>query len=447
MKINNGYLEEILRIGLPITMQSILQASYSLVDQIMVGTLGTMSIAGSGLVGKFSSLVNFTLAAVASVTSILVAQYHGNKDRDGINKGFFSCLYLAMAVMLLFLLPCLWIPDTILSVYTTDFEMVKEAVPYFTAIALSFIPMTLTMQFSALLRSIEKSKVPLYAGIASMIGNIIFNYLFIFGKMGMPCLGLIGAGIGTLLARSIESILLLGVLVFMRKKEELYLQPVSLFYTKQYKKIALIVFPILFNEFSWSVGENIYAAIYGRIGTQAVAAMTLTNPLQGMFIGMFSGVSAAATVMVGKRLGRDEKEEAYAIGKYLAKVSAAGACLASVLLIIISDCYISLFRIEAQVAETTKRILFVLALLLIVKILNMVIAGGILRSGGKTQYTLYIDLIGTWVFGVPFGLLAAFVWKLPIESVYFLLSMEEVVRLFITFAVFKRKIWMNNVTS
>ena len=233
----------------------------------------------------------------------------------------------------------------------------------------------------------------------------------------------------------------------MRKKEELYLQPVSLFYTKQYKKIALIVFPILFNEFSWSVGENIYAAIYGRIGTQAVAAMTLTNPLQGMFIGMFSGVSAAATVMVGKRLGRDEKEEAYAIGKYLAKVSAAGACLASVLLIIISDCYISLFRIEAQVAETTKRILFVLALLLIVKILNMVIAGGILRSGGKTQYTLYIDLIGTWVFGVPFGLLAAFVWKLPIESVYFLLSMEEVVRLFITFAVFKRKIWMNNVTS
>ena len=247
MKIKNGYLEEILRIGLPITMQSILQASYSLVDQIMVGTLGTMSIAGSGLVGKFSSLVNFTLAAVASVTSILVAQYHGNKDRDGINKGFFSCLYLAMAVMLLFLLPCLWIPDTILSVYTTDFEMVKEAVPYFTAIALSFIPMTLTMQFSALLRSIEKSKVPLYAGIASMIGNIIFNYLFIFGKMGMPCLGLIGAGIGTLLARSIESILLLGVLVFMRKKEELYLQPVSLFYTKQYKKIALIVFPILFN--------------------------------------------------------------------------------------------------------------------------------------------------------------------------------------------------------
>ena len=441
------YLKEILQIGLPITLQSILQSSYNLVDQIMVGTLGTVSIAGSGLVGKFSSLAAFTLASVASVTSILVAQYHGSKDKEGISRSFFSCLYMALAVMAVFIAACLLIPDGILSIYTTDMEMIAEAIPYFIVVAVSFLPMTLTMQFSALLRSIEKSKFPLYAGIAAMFLNVVLNYIFIFGKWGMPRLGLLGAGIGTLLSRTVECLVQLLFIIQLCRKEELYLKAISLLNLEQYRRISIIVFPLLINEFSWSVGENIYAAIYGRIGTDAVAAMTLTNPLQGMFIGMFSGVSTAATVMVGKRLGRDEKDEAYGIAKYLAKIAAIGAIVVSFILLAISDWYVRLYDVEPEVIETTKKIIVVLAVYLIVKISNMVIAGGVLRSGGKTKYTLYIDLIGTWIFGVPLGLLAAFVWKMPIEQVYFILSLEEVVRLLIVFSIFKKKIWMNNVTK
>lgn len=441
------YMKEILQIGLPITLQSILQASYSLVDQVMVGTLGTLSIAGGGLVGKFSSLATFTLSSIASVTSILVAQYHGNKDKEGISKSFFSCLYMALAVMAVFMAACLILPEGILAIYTTDTEMIKAAVPYFMVIAVSFLPMTLTMQFSALLRSIEKSKFPLYAGMAAMLLNVIFNYIFIFGKLGMPKLGLLGAGIGTLLSRSVECFVQLFFILGLCQKQELYLHPVSIFKLEQYQKISIIALPLLFNEFSWSVGENIYAAIYGRIGTQAVAAMTLTNPLQGMFIGMFTGISTAATVMTGKRLGRDEKEESYNIACYLTKVAAIGSIIVSFVLVSLSNWYVGLYEVEPEVARTTKRIIFVLAVYLIVKILNMVVAGGVLRSGGKTKYTLYIDMLGTWVFGVPLGLLGAFVLKLPIEGVYALLSFEEVVRLFITFVIFKKKLWMNNVTK
>lgn len=441
------YLKEILQIALPITVQSILQASYSLVDQVMVGTLGTVSIAGGGLVGKFSSLAAFTLSSIASVTSILVSQYHGSKDKEGISKSFFSCLYMALAVMALFMAACFILPDGILAMYTTDTEMIQAAVPYFIVIAVSFLPMTLTMELSSLLRSIEKSKFPLYAGIAAMLLNVIFNYIFIFGKLGMPRLGLLGAGIGTLLSRSVECMMQLFFILRLCKKQELYLRPVSIFKLEQYQKISIIALPLLINEFSWSVGENIYAAIYGRIGTESVAAMTLINPLQGLFIGMFSGVSTAATVMTGKRLGRDEKDEAYRIAKYLAKVGAIGSIIVSFILVAISNVYVGLYDVEPEVVETAKRIIYVLAIYLIVKISNMIIAGGVLRSGGKTKYTLYIDLVGTWVFGVPLGLLSAFVFKWPIEAVYALLSFEEVVRLMITLIVFKKKIWMNNVTK
>lgn len=441
------YMKEILQIGLPITLQSILQASYSMVDQIMVGTLGTLSIAGGGLVGKFSSLAAFTLSSIASVTSILVSQYHGSKDKEGISKSFFSCLYMALTVMALFMTACLILPEGILSMYTPDSEMVKVAVPYFLVMAISFLPMTLTMEFSALLRSIEKSKFPLYAGMASMLLNVIFNYIFIFGKLGMPRLGLLGAGIGTLLSRTVECLVQLFFIMRLCQKQELYLHPVSILKLEQYQKISIIALPLLINEFSWSVGENIYAAIYGRIGTASVAAMTLINPLMGMFIGMFSGVSTAATVMTGKRLGRDEKDEAYSIAKYLAKVGAIGSIIVSVILIAISNLYVNLYDVEPQVIETSKRLIYVLAAYLIVKISNMIIAGGVLRSGGKTKYTLYIDMLGTWVFGVPLGLIGAFILKWPIEGVYALLSFEEVIRLIITLIVFKKKIWMNNVTK
>lgn len=331
--------------------------------------------------------------------------------------------------------------------YTPDTAMVQAAVPYFIVIAISFLPMTLTMEFSALLRSIEKSKFPLYAGMAAMLLNVIFNYIFIFGKLGMPKLGLLGAGIGTLLSRTVECLVQLFFIMRLCGKQELYLHPVSILKLEQYQRISIIALPLLLNEFSWSVGENIYAAIYGRIGTESVAAMTLINPLQGMFIGMFSGVSTAATVMTGKRLGRDEKEEAYSIAKYLAKVGAIGSIIVSVILVAISNLYVGLFEVEAQVLETSKRIIYVLAVYLIVKISNMIIAGGVLRSGGKTQYTLYIDMLGTWVFGVPLGLLGAFVFKWPVEAVYALLSFEEVVRLIITLIIFKKKIWMQNVTK
>jgi Na+-driven multidrug efflux pump len=187
-------------------------------------------------------LVAFTLASIASVTSILVSQYQGTKDKEGINNSFFSCLYMALAVLTAFMTACLFLPDRILSMYTLDTEMIQAAVPYFIVIAISFLPMTLTMEFSSLLRSIEKSKFPLYAGMISMLLNVIFNYIFIFGKLGMPRLGLLGAGIGTLLSRSIECIVLLLFILQLCRRQELYLKPTVMIKREQYKKILLLYF-------------------------------------------------------------------------------------------------------------------------------------------------------------------------------------------------------------
>ena len=203
--------------------------------------------------------------------------------------------------------------------------------------------------------------------------------------------------------------------------------------------------PILVCEFMWSLGENIYAGIYGHLGTEPCAAMTLINPIQGLMIGALCGLSQAAGVIIGKRLGSREYDEAYSESKKLMYYGFAGAIILSVVILIIKPFYVELYQVEESVKIITQQILVAYAIIAPFKVLNMILGGGIIRSGGKTKYTMGVDLIGTWVFGVPLGLLTAFVLKLSIPYVYFILSLEECVRFVISLILFKKKSWMQSL--
>lgn len=200
-------------------------------------------------------------------------------------------------------------------------------------------------------------------------------------------------------------------------------------------------------EASWSLGENVYAAIYGRIGTEQSAAMTLTAPIQGLAIGALCGLSQAAGVIVGKRLGGEDYDGAYRAAKRLMVYGAVGASVLCAVVLLTSGAYVEIYQVSRTVKRLTRQILFVYALAAPFKVLNMILGGGILRSGGRTAYVMGIDMLGTWGFGVPLGLLGAFVWRLPIASVYLLLSLEECIRFAISMAVFRRKRWMRRLVG
>jgi len=206
-----------------------------------------------------------------------------------------------------------------------------------------------------------------------------------------------------------------------------------------------ILAPILVCEFMWSLGENMYAVIYGRLGTESCAAMTMTGPVQGLMIGLLSGVSQAAGIMIGRHLGKGDYETAYRDARKLMGCGLVGSVVLSLLLVQLGGVYVSLYNVEPQVQRTTYLILLAFAVISPIKVQNMILGGGIIRSGGMTRYVMWIDMIGTWVFGVPLGFLAAFVWQLPIPLVYLILSMEEAVRLFISLVVFRKKSWMRQL--
>lgn len=165
--------------------------------------------------------------------------------------------------------------------------------------------------------------------------------------------------------------------------------------------------PILASEFLWSLGQNVESAVYGHIGTASLAAYTLTCPIQELVVGALSGLSAAAGVMVGKRLGRKEYDEAYRESGRIMKAGLLGAALISALLILLAGAYTDLYRVDREVKAIGKALLIVFALYAPAKVENMILGGGIIRSGGRTGAIILIDTVGTWCLGIPLCLFAA----------------------------------------
>lgn len=440
-----AFYKSVFRIALPVTLQSLLQASFSVIDQVMIGQMGSGSIAAIGLGGKFASLYSVVLSAVAAAAGIMISQYIGKKEEQEVSRSFFANLLLALALAAVFGILCLLVPETIMGIYTKDEATRGLAAEYLSVLAFSFIPMAVSMVTSTLMRCLDGAVFPLCASFAAVLLNTGLNYLLIFGKWGFPRLGVNGAALATAVSQTACCILTLLFLARHLRHRKMRLVFLYRFDKKRRLQYLGILGPILACEFLWSLGENVYAAIYGNMGTAACAAMTLTVPVQTLMTGALGGLAQAASILVGRSLGSREYEKAYRDSKTLMAYGLAGSILLAVLLGVSRPFYLSVYQVEDQVRTMTMQVLLVYAAIAPVKICNMILGGGILRSGGKTKYVMWIDLIGTWLFGVPLGLLSAFAWRLSIPFVYGFLSLEECVRLGISAAVFRKKRWMNRL--
>lgn len=444
---NKEFYQKIQKVAIPITIQSLLQSALSLIDQIMIGHLGSASIAGVGLAGKFSTLFSVIMNAIVTVAGILIAQYKGSKNKEGINTSFFTNLYFSLTVVFVFILLSFAFPTQIMGLYSEDPLTIEQSAIYLRIMALGFAPQTITLMLSALLRNMEAAKLATIASGISVVSNTFLNYLFIFGVGIFPEMGVAGAALATCLARCIELVIILVLFSRMKDKKGIQLKVVFKFDKSLIKKIGYILAPILLCEFLWSLGENVYAVIYGHIGTEACAAMTLTYPIQGLAIGALSGISSAAGIIVGESLGAGKRDKAYMEAKKLIKISVIGSIIVGIIVSALSGWYVQLYNVGADTKQVTIYILYAYSLVLCGKVINMVLGGGVLRSGGQTKYIMYIDMVGTWLIGVPLGYITAYVLKLPIYYVYFILSMEEYVRVLLEAYLFKSKRWMKNLAE
>lgn len=436
------FVKSLCKIAIPVTIQSMLQASFSIVDQVMIGQLGEENISAVGLCGNYSLIFSVVIGAVGTVAGILIAQFLGAEDKKEAWSSFSVSNVVGIVISFLFMLASLLFSEQILDIYTNDSRIINLGQVYFKIIAFSYILMAISTIFSVWLRCKEHAIIPLIASLGSVAVNTGLNYVLIFGKCGFHSLGIKGAGIATLVSQIFNLVLVvIGFVVCTKKDGD---RPII---SMHFEKITVreyfaMIMPILVSEFLWSLGQNVESAVYGHLGTGSLAAYTLTCPIQGLIVGALTGLSAAAGVMVGKRLGKKEYDGAYTDSKKIMYVGFAGAVIVSSLLILLSGVYVRFYRVDNQVKEIGKALLIIFALYAPVKVENMILGGGIIKSGGDTKIVMIIDTIGTWCMGIPLCFLAAYVFHWGIIGVYALLTTEEIFRLVVSLIIFRKRKWM-----
>lgn len=443
---NNSFFHIVLTIAIPVALQSMLQASFSIIDQVMIGQLGSVSVGAVGLAGKFSSIFSFVVASIGGVAGIMISQYMGQRNPYEVRRSFRINLTFMLLLAAFFTVISLFIPHLIMGFYSKESDTVFVASQYLRIISGTYLPMAGATMLATLFRCMEKAKLPLYATIVAACINTGLNYILIFGKLGLSPMGANGAAIATVLSQIANFVIMLFLFIKYRSVFSAVPSKESISRKFNWKQYAYILLPALSCEVLWCLGENIYAAIYGHMGTDACAAMMLLNPVQNLLIGVMTGFASAAGIIIGKQLGENKFDDGYRSGKRLFLYGLIGSVLLSVVVVFVTPVYHLLFDVNDTVRILTKQIMIAYAIIAPVKVLNM-IGGGILQSGGKTKYIMIISIVGTWGMGVPLGLAAAFIWGLPIPIVYFVLSLEEVLRIIILLIVFKKKWWMYRLKS
>ena len=413
----------------------------------MIGQLGESTVAAVSLGGRPGFILIYTLSGITAAASIFASQYEGAGDKSRHAQVMRSTIFGCLILTLPFFLASVFIPEALLKIFTSDAAVISSGISYLRICSLSYIPLIFIMACSAILRSTGKANIPMITGIVAVILNTGLNAVLIFGLLGFPAFGVEGAAVATVISYLIEAIILV---IYMQKKSHGG-NVVQAFKVRCPKDFIWAFFttalPAIGNELLWAVGDAGYTAIYGRMGTEQLAAMTLTFPIQGLTVGFFSGLSAAAGIIIGSFLGGEKTERAYTASWDFFKLCIIGCVAMGVMIIVGSGLYVGFYNVSEEVRLLAKHLLVIFAFFLWVKVSNMVMLGGVLRSGGQTKYTLFLDVLGTWGIGIPLGIIAAFLLKLDIRLVYTIISIEEIVRLILGLARVKSKKWMKTLAS
>jgi putative MATE family efflux protein len=418
-----------------------------MVGSVMVGQLGDASIAAVGLAGQVFFLLNLILFGICSGSAMFTAQLWGNKDIINLRKVHGLCLSLGLGIAGVFLLFCELIPAKIVGIFTLDPLVIALGSDYLHLYAWTFLFFSITAGFSAILRSIGQVKLPMLVSVCALALNLALTYILIFGGFGIPAMGIRGSAFSAIIARAVECSAI--VLITYWKKYPIAVPIKELFsFTPDFIiRIFKPVYPVILNELMWSLAITTYNVIYAHIGTSSIAAMNIVGAVDNLALVPFLGLSSAAAIISGHRIGSGEKEEAFKdIGKTIG-ITIVFAFLVCILVLLIKVPIIRLYKISPDVSLYANRALVVLAFWMIVRSQNMILVVGMMRSGGDTRYSLFLDGLIIWILGVPMAFLSGIILHLPVYLVYLFVMSEELTKCILGLRRYFSRKWIHDLTQ
>lgn len=444
---DKAFLKAALALIIPISMQSLLMSGVNFLDNIMIGRLGEASIAAVSLANQYYFVLNLVLFGVCSGAGIFISQFWGKGDVLSIRKVLIINIIGGGTAALLFMIPGIFVPELIMKVFTTDAEVIKLGVSYLTFIVISYIPTSVSMALQIGLKSVGRTKIPLLMSFIALCMNGVFNYIFIFGKFGVPAMGVVGAAIATTITRILEMVITFVFLAAYSSDLLMRIHDFKGITVDFLRRFSLTSMPVVLNEFLWGLGTCLYSFVYGRMGTDTVAAVSIATTIENLMSIFMFGMGNAGVVMIGNKIGEGDIETGKDYSSRFSVMSWTLGILMCIAIISVSPLVLNLFKVQRTVRNTA---FFVLADIAFISILRSYVHTnfiGSLRSGGDTRFCLIVDLIGVWGISLPLLIIFGLILKVPIEYTYITLGVEQIIKAIFISRRLKSGKWIRNLVK
>lgn len=444
--MNTELTKKLLKLALPIAFQQFMLALVSASDAFMLGGLNQESLSAVSLASQVTFVFNLILTALTIGENMFVAQYYGKKDFHGVRISAGLVLKYVTAASVVFWMASLFAPRFLMRLFTNEEVLVSYGSMYLKAVGISYVFSGILQVLQGILKNCGLVGKSTAISTAVVLLNIFLNAVFIYGLGMIPQMGIVGAALATVLANGAG----LGMAVWMLHSEKmLKLTVADLKKTDpgMVKNFWQHVCPVLFNEIVWGCGFTMYSVILGHLGSDAVAANSIANITKNLLVCICLGFGSGGSIMVGNLLGDGKLAEAKKTGNILCKISVISGVVTGILILVLIPGILAFSNLTETSSGYLRWMLVMSSYYVIGRSVNSMTIGGIFPAGGDTLFGLKCDAVTMWCFAVPLGCIAAFVWKLPVIAVYFVLNLDEIVKLPVVFRHYRQYKWVKNLTE
>lgn len=444
------FYRSILRLSLPAAFQAMMSLLVVMADNVMVTRLDPVGYALAA-VSQSNAVTNFAMATITGLAGgaiVLISQYWGKKDLERIRRVYAVAVTACLGVAALILCLILLFPGFVLSLVISakEGEVTALARQYLPIVALSYLPFAVSAALIGVLKGVEVVRITLYTTVVSLISNISLNYVLIFGHLGMPALGVVGAGIATLLARLIET----GLVVFytFRVQRALPLRPRDALILRRwvwqdYSRYGL---PVALTDAQWALIGMLKMVIIGQLGRMMINASAVTDMLLNLGTLFTFALSGGAAVLVGKAVGARDYRLVREYAKTIQLMFLVVGVVMALAVFLLRRPFVSLYHMDEETTALTVLMAAITAPTLLGTSYHASCFVGINRGAGDNRFVMMVDMICGWLIVLPTAFLAAFVAQLPLQWVYFATRIDQCFKWIIAFTRLRGDKWIHNVT-
>lgn len=435
--------KEIVRLALPIALQQFMTALVGACDAIMLGKLSQDAMSAVSLATQVTFVFNLFMFAFMAGENMFVAQYYGKGDYTGISQVFSLVTKICGCIAVVFLAGSLFFPEQLMRILTNEETLIVLGSEYLRVIGISYVFSGIAQIFLAIMKNCGAVNMSTLINGVMVILNIALNAVFIFGLSGFPKMGIKGAALATVLATVVQFLWSVGYVLCRIRAVKFSLKSCE---KKLFGRFWQKTVPLLINNLAWGIGFSMYSVIMGHLGTDAVAANGIANISKNLVVCFCLGLGNAGSIIVGNRLGADRLQEAKEVGETLTKTAIIAGIVSGLVLIALSPFITKMVDLTPTARGYLQKMLLISSYYIAGKSVNCMTIGGIFAAGGDSKFGMLCDSVTLWCIIVPLGCICAFILKLPVMVVYFVLNLDEIIKLPVVYKHYKKYKWIKNLT-